>query len=119
MSLLAEKDPAEDLTTQGRQPAAQPRKNEDATLLAEPLQAVKNWLLAKNSKFGDFDLDFDLIENRVIDSLGFMDFVFFLESVTGRELATDAGSVDAFRTLRRIRETILLPGPRPENLGGG
>jgi len=74
----------------------------------ERLVAVKRWLLAKKPALGDdIDLDLDLIESRVIDSLGFIDFVFFLEQLTGRELQTDAESVKVFRTLRSLQERIL------------
>lgn len=74
----------------------------------ERLAAVKRWLLAKKPALGDdVDLDLDLIESRVIDSLGFIDFVFFLEQLTGRELQTDAESVKVFRTLRSLRDRIL------------
>lgn len=72
------------------------------------LAAVKRWLLAKKPALGDdIDLDLDLIESRVIDSLGFIDFVFFLEQLTGRELQTDAESVKVFRTLRSLQDHIL------------
>jgi acyl carrier protein len=73
------------------------------------LQSLKAWLLKKKPGLGDIDLDLDLIENRVIDSLGFIDFVLFLEQLTGRELQTDAGAVTSFRTLRNIRDMILAP----------
>jgi acyl carrier protein len=72
--------------------------------------AVKRWLLAKKPALDDIDLDLDLIESRVIDSLGFIDFVFFLEQLTGRELQMDAGSVLMFRTLRSLRDHILTNG---------
>jgi len=71
------------------------------------LESLKAWLLKKKPEVGDIDMDFDLIENRVIDSLGFLDFVFFLEQLTGRELETDAKTVTAFRTLRNVRDMIL------------
>lgn len=74
---------------------------------AEKLDAVKRWLLAKKPALGDIDLDLDLIESRVIDSLGFIDFVFFLEELVGRELETDTESVKAFRTLRSLRDHVL------------
>jgi acyl carrier protein len=74
------------------------------------LESLKAWLLKKKPELGDIDMDFDLIENRVIDSLGFLDFVFFLEQLTGRELETDAKAVTAFRTLRNIRDMILMAG---------
>jgi acyl carrier protein len=76
----------------------------------EQLESVKRWLLAKKPALGDIDLDLDLITGRVIDSLGFIDFVFFLEQLTGRELQTDAESVKAFRTLRSLRDQILAVG---------
>jgi acyl carrier protein len=71
------------------------------------LQTLKAWLLKKKPALEDIDMDFDLIENRVIDSLGFLDFVFFLEQLTGRELQTDAKAVTSFRTLRNIHDMIL------------
>ena len=76
----------------------------------QQLEAVKRWLLAKKPALGDIDLDLDLITGRVIDSLGFIDFVFFLEQLTGRELQTDAESVKSFRTLRSLRDRILTAG---------
>lgn len=72
------------------------------------LESLKDWLLKKKPALGDIDMDFDLIENRVIDSLGFLDLVFYLEQLTGRELVTDAKAVTAFRTLRNIRDMILV-----------
>ncbi len=74
-----------------------------------PIQAVKQWILANHPKPDDIDPDLDLIEGRLIDSLGFMDFVFFLEELVERDLDVEASSVDSFRTLRKIEETILQP----------
>ena len=76
----------------------------------EKLQAVKNWLLAKNPKVEDIPLDLDLVENRLVDSLAFMDFVFFLEELVERELDTEVESVENFRTLRKIEANILTAG---------
>ena len=71
------------------------------------LASVKDWLISRKSELADLDLDFDLIENRVIDSLSFLEFVFFLEELTGRELQTTAENVHAFRSLRSIQKEIL------------
>lgn len=76
----------------------------------ERVDAVKRWLLARKPGLGDIDVDLDLIESRVIDSLGFLDFIFFLEQLTGRELQADAGTVKVFRTLRSLRDHILADG---------
>ena len=77
------------------------------SLQIEPIQAVKQWLLAKHESLSDIEMDMDLIENRVLSSLEFMNFVFFLEELIERELDLEAGSVEAFRTLRNIQEQII------------
>ena len=68
---------------------------------------VVEWLLARNPELDTIPDDLDLIENRVIDSLDFMEFVFVLEEVTGRANLLDGVSVDAFRTRAAIRSTFL------------
>lgn len=81
------------------------------------LAQVRQWLLdyrasssEEQTEIANLDLDLDLIENRVIDSLGFMNFVFFLEELTGRELIAEAQSANSFRTLRIIDREILQGG---------
>lgn len=81
------------------------------------IEQVTAWLLAKRPDLGQIDPDLDLIENRVIDSLGFIDFVFFLEELTGRELEANAQSVNSFRTLRAIQSDILQT-PQARGDGG-
>jgi len=71
------------------------------------LDHVKSWLLERKPELADIDLDVDLIENRIIDSLGFSEFVFFLEELTGRELEASSETVSSFRTLRAIEKDIL------------
>jgi acyl carrier protein len=71
------------------------------------LDQVKRWLLEKHPERDDIGLDLDLIENRVIDSLEFLDLVFLLEEIAGRELHVEAQSAQSFRTLRCIGESIL------------
>ena len=70
------------------------------------LDRVKDWLKAKRPNLGDIDLDLDLIETRIIDSLSFTEFLFFLEEISGREIDAPQ-SVNPFRTLRSIRDNIL------------
>jgi acyl carrier protein len=40
----------------------------------------------------------------VLDSLGFVNFLYVLEEQTGREISLDQVSPEDFRTLRKIRE---------------
>lgn len=78
---------------------------------------VMTWLHAKKPDLQEIDLDTDLIENRIIDSLSFMNFVFFLEELTGRELQANARSVNSFRTLRAIQSDILQTKDEGEQVG--
>lgn len=71
------------------------------------IERVRAWLLERRPDLQTIDLDTDLIETRVIDSLGFLDFVFFLEELTGRELQAALQTVASFRTLRAIDTQIL------------
>ncbi|OKI57724.1 acyl carrier protein [Streptomyces sp. MJM1172] len=68
---------------------------------------VVDWLLERNPTLEGIPEDLDLIENRLIDSLGFMEFVLLLEDLIGRELQLDQIDVDQFRTLRSLTHHFL------------
>lgn len=76
-------------------------------VVLERLELVRNWLLERRSGLAEIDLDLDLIDARVLDSLGFLNFVNYLQEVTDRELHVDAQSANTFRTLRSICDNIL------------
>ncbi len=66
------------------------------------LQQVKGWILKRHPEREDIAPDLDLIENRLIDSLSFVEFVFLLEQVSGRPIDMDTLEVDDLRTLGSI-----------------
>ena len=70
--------------------------------MSEDLKPVVHWLQMKNNDLGDIPRDLDLIENRLIDSLSFMEFILLLESLVGRDIPAEELSVDQFRTLEAI-----------------
>jgi acyl carrier protein len=71
---------------------------------------IRTWIGARNKRLAatfKISPDFDLLENRLVDSLGFVDFILFLEDVTGLDLRGEAqASMDSFRTLTLIEQTI-------------
>lgn len=71
------------------------------------IKPVVDWLLERNPDREGIPEDLDLIENRLIDSLGFMEFLLLLEDLIGRELQLDQIDVDQFRTLRSINQHFL------------
>jgi len=68
----------------------------------EDLKPVIDWLQLRNDGLGDIPHDFDLIENRLIDSLSFMEFILLLESLIGRDIPVEELDIDQFRTLKAI-----------------
>lgn len=70
--------------------------------MSDGLQFMKNWLLARHEELDDIAPDLDLIENRLIDSLSFVEFVFLLEQHSGRSIQMETLEVDEIRTLAAI-----------------
>ena len=51
--------------------------------------------------------DYDLIENRVLDSLAFVEFILLVEEHSGREISIDSVSSEDFRTVDSIRKRFF------------
>ncbi|MFD3562847.1 acyl carrier protein [Streptomyces sp. NPDC058686] len=73
----------------------------------DAIKPVVDWLRERNPTVKEIPEDLDLIENRLIDSLGFIEFVLLLEDLIGRELQLDQIDVDQFRTLRSLTHHFL------------
>ncbi|MFI8263938.1 MULTISPECIES: acyl carrier protein [unclassified Streptomyces] len=71
------------------------------------IKPVVDWLRERNPDVEEIPEDLDLIENRLIDSLGFMEFILLLEDLIGRELQLDQIDVNQFRTLRSLTDHFL------------
>jgi acyl carrier protein len=80
------------------------------TTEVDQMERVKGWLRARNPDCGEIDLDMDLIDNRLVDSLAFTEFLLFLEGLVGREIVLTEESVVALRTLGGIRQRVLQGG---------
>ena len=52
-------------------------------------------------------LDRDLIESRILDSLGFVEFILLVEEHSGREISIDSVSKEDFRTIDSIRKRFF------------
>jgi acyl carrier protein len=71
------------------------------------VEAVKNWILAKHPERADVAPDEDLIENRLVDSLSFVEFVFLIGECAGQEIDMDAVDLNDLRTLAAIEKRFL------------
>ena len=77
-------------------------------ITSQKLEKIKQWLLDKNPELEDIDMDIDIINNRLIDSLQFMTFLFFIEETRGKGIAADNVAIENFQTLRAIKNNFLL-----------
>ena len=72
------------------------------------IEELKLWLLRERPDIKDIDLDTDLIDNRILDSVTFINFVYFLEEFTGKRIPLASGAAaNSFRTLRMIQNNML------------
>ncbi|QCO00279.1 acyl carrier protein (plasmid) [Azospirillum argentinense] len=74
----------------------------------DPLDRLKAFIVSKNKKLTDIDPDFDIIENRLIDSLQFIEFVYLIQELSGRSIALDKIDLDHFKNLNTIRQEYFL-----------
>lgn len=77
------------------------------------LAPVRAWIGRKRPEATalELDLDLDLIDHRIIDSLDFMELIFLLEGLTGRESDMNTMTIDSFRSLRAIRDNFFEVAP--------
>jgi acyl carrier protein len=72
-------------------------------LETEPDALVVEFLRSKHPDLERIDPQLDLIENRILDSLHFVEFMYLLEEMTGQEISLEEVSAEDFRTLAAIR----------------
>ena len=75
--------------------------------VAGKLDEVRDWILRKHPERGELDPGLDLIENRLIDSLAFLEFVFVIEFASGVSIDVENIDIDDFRTLTAIEERFF------------
>ncbi|MBL1103047.1 acyl carrier protein [Streptomyces sp. 5-8] len=71
------------------------------------MQAVREFILGRNSEIQQLDGDLDLIDSRAINSLAFVEFIFLLEELTGEPIDPEEVDLDDFRTLDAIEERFF------------
>ncbi|HET9015768.1 MAG TPA: hypothetical protein VFN57_09230 [Thermomicrobiaceae bacterium] len=69
---------------------------------------ILSWIMERNPELVEPPAaDDDLIERRLIDSLAFVDFLYFLEELSGKEVDMATVDVDDFRSVEAIRRRFL------------
>ena len=71
------------------------------------IDELKSWIIAQNGRAVAMDVDTDIIENRLVDSLNFINFLLLLEERRGAEIPESEVDAARFRTLRTIQANFL------------
>ena len=69
---------------------------------APQVDQVKTWIRGRLPHLTDIGPEEDLIESRMVDSLGFMEFLILIEKLSGQPIDIDSLDINDFRTLSRI-----------------
>ena len=63
---------------------------------------IKEWIVSQSPDVPEFDADYNIIENRVLDSLQFLELINLIEELSGRLVDTSAITIADFITLNAI-----------------
>ncbi|MEV6548988.1 acyl carrier protein [Streptomyces sp. NPDC051597] len=81
---------------------------------AAGLAEVVAWISRRHPEAGGIGPEDDLIESRLVDSLGFLEFIVLIERLSGRPVDIENLDLDDFRSLSRIERAFFSgPDPRP------
>jgi acyl carrier protein len=76
--------------------------------IGDPIVAqLKAWIVSNNQNAANMELDTDIVENKFIDSLNFINFLVLVEELRGVEIPYDEVDLSRFRTLRAIKTNFL------------
>jgi len=73
----------------------------------EALGVVTAWILEKHPDRSEIPLDADLLTERIVDSLAFVDLIELLSELTQQDIDVSTMDVETFQTLTAIRTNFL------------
>ena len=77
------------------------------TTVSSSMDGVIDFLRGRNPAVDALDWSQDLIDMRILDSLAFVEFIFLLEELSGRQIDPKMIDVENFRTLTRIEQAFF------------
>lgn len=83
---------------------------------AAELAQIVAWIGSRHPEAAAIGPDYDLIDSRLIDSLGFLEFIVLIERLSGRPVDVETLDLDDFRSLNRIERAFFSePDRRPSD----
>jgi acyl carrier protein len=71
------------------------------------LERITQWIQARHPEATEIEPDFDLIDSRLIDSLGFLEFLGLIERLAGRPVDVENLDINDFRSLTSIEQAFF------------
>jgi acyl carrier protein len=71
------------------------------------LGVVKAWVLEQHPGLEDIPVDVDLLTERLVDSLAFIDLVELLSELTGQDIDVSTLEAESIQTLAAIQRNFL------------
>ncbi len=69
---------------------------------------IKSWIKQLHPQLNDIQPDIDLIEQRLIDSLRFVDLILLIENLSGTPIDIATIDIEKIRTLNSIEQNFFL-----------
>ncbi|XVS68073.1 holo-ACP synthase [Actinosynnema sp. CA-299493] len=83
------------------------RSNAMGSTVSTGIDEVRRWVLARNPGRTSIADDENLIENRLVDSLSFVDLIYTIEAAAGVEIDFERIDVADFQTLSTIEQAFF------------
>lgn len=71
------------------------------------LDQVTDWIRTRHPELTEIAPDCDLIDNRLIDSMAFLEFIVLIERLAGRPIEVETLNLDDFRSLASIERAFF------------
>lgn len=75
--------------------------------MEDQIVKIKEWIILKSPGIGDFDNDYNIIENGVLQSLHFLELVYLIEQLSGKIIDIALVSTSDFSTLNQIERSFF------------
>lgn len=76
--------------------------------MRDEIAELLEWLKERNKTDKEITLTTDLIEEKVIDSLTFVEYVMMIEEVTGQTVVVDDSILTKVNTLAKVEQTFFV-----------
>lgn len=74
---------------------------------ATGIEKVRDWILGRHPDRTELAADVNIIENRLVDSLSFVELVYVIEDASGAEIDFDNIDIEDFQSLQTIEKAFF------------